>query len=195
MFKRHFISLFFTIFITIFAGYLMLPKAVPEFFPNLIKETLIWPSGAGGLSIGNFQRDSMRLGLDLQGGTRLLLKAIFPEEFEGDADSVLEGTLQVLRKRVDGAGVAESEITRQDEDMISIQLPGLNTEEARNLLGRTARLKFCEPITIAPFQSEACDVNGEFVQAYGEVDGKIIAMSGSLLKANANFSTSRSFKS
>ena len=185
MFKRHFISLFFTISITIFSGYLMLPKSVPGYLPSFIQDSLIWPQGAGSLSIGNFQRESMRLGLDLQGGTRLLLKAIFPEEFEGDANSVLEGTVQVLRKRVDGAGVAESEITRQDEDMISIQLPGLNTEEARNLLGRTARLKFCEPIAIAPFQSEPCDADGEFVQAYGEVDGKLIAMSGSLLKANA----------
>ncbi|MDG1989693.1 MAG: protein translocase subunit SecD [Dehalococcoidia bacterium] len=185
MFKRHFISLFFTIFISIFSAYLFLPNATPNFLPNSIQESIIWPESAGGLSIGNFQRDSMRLGLDLQGGTRLLLKAIFPEEFEGDSNSVLEGTIQVLRKRVDGAGVAEAEITRQDQDMISIQLPGLNTEEARNLLGRTARLKFCEPIAIAPFQSEPCDENGEFVQAYGEVDGKIIAMSGSLLKPNA----------
>ncbi len=189
MSRRYTFSLMLSIFFILFSIYLFFPKQIPSFFPQSVSENLIWPSIGGGITIGDAQRNEMRLGLDLQGGTRLLLKAIFPENFEGNAESVIEGTIQVLRKRVDGAGVSESEITLQDNDKISIQLPGLSTEEARNLLGRTAMLKFCEPVEIAPFASESCDPAGDFVQAFGEIENNIIPMSGSLLKANSYVGT------
>ena len=47
-----------------------LPPAVP------------WPEGRG-VSIGGFERETIRLGLDLQGGSRLLLQASLPEGAEG----------------------------------------------------------------------------------------------------------------
>ena len=109
-----------------------LPQAVP------------WPAGQG-VSIGGFERETMRLGLDLQGGTRLLLRADAPDDFDGDIDDALDGTVRVLRRRVDASGVAEAEITKQGAQNISVQLPGLSIEEARTLLGRTALLRFCEP--------------------------------------------------
>ena len=180
MFTRNLLSLIFSFLIIAFSSYLFIPKSAPSWVPD----SVMWPD-AGGISISGFERNSLRLGLDLQGGTRLLLEAIFPENFDGDVDSVVEGTIQILRKRVDGSGVSEAEITQQDEKKISIQLPGLSTSEARDLLGRTAKLKFCEPASTALFASESCDESGAFVQAYGEIDNKIIAMEGSLLKANS----------
>ena len=120
MSRRYTFSLMLSISFILFSIYLFFPKQIPSFLPQSVSENLIWPSIGGGITIGDAQRNEMRLGLDLQGGTRLLLKAIFPENFEGNAESVIEGTIQVLRKRVDGAGVSESEITLQDNDKISI---------------------------------------------------------------------------
>lgn len=143
------------------------------------------PSG-GGVRLGSFVREDMRLGLDLQGGTRLLLGASLPEGTEGNVGDAMEGTISVLRKRVDASGLAEAEITRQGVSNISVQLPGLTPAEARKLLGRTALLQFCER---APgLDSEkpvACDAKSEWVQATGTIGGQTVALTSSYLKPNA----------
>ena len=131
----------------------------------------------------------MRLGLDLQGGTRLLLRAVVPDDFDGALDDALDGTITVLRRRVDGAGVAEAEITRQGSQDISVQLPGLSTEEARSLLGRTALLRFCQPASVAEGGGEPCDDTGQFVQTFGIVDGRPVALTGRFLRANSYVGT------
>ena len=156
------------------------PHEPERFLPSGIP----WPEGRG-ITIGSFEREEMRLGLDLQGGTRLLLRASVPDDFEGDLDTALDGTITVLRRRVDGAGVAEAEITRQGEQDISVQLPGLTTEEARNLLGRTALLRFCQPATVQEGAGKPCDSTGQFLQALGEINGRPIELTGRFLKANA----------
>ena len=153
-----------------------LPGAVP------------WPEGRG-LTIGGFEREEMRLGLDLQGGTRLLLRAVVPDDFDGALDDALDGTITVLRRRVDGAGVAEAEITRQGSQDISVQLPGLSTEEARSLLGRTALLRFCQPASVVEGGGEPCDDTGQFVQTFGIVDGRPVALTGRFLRANSYVGT------
>lgn len=53
--------------------------------------------------------------------------------------------VQVIRKRVDGLGVAEPSITRRGVSDIVVQLPGLgeqDIERAKKLIGATAQLKF-----------------------------------------------------
>jgi len=47
-----------------------------------------------------------------------------------DIDDVplADGTVRVLRRRVDATGLAEAEITKQGESNISVQLPGLTPE-------------------------------------------------------------------
>ena len=67
----------------------------------------------------------------------------------------------------------------------------LTTEEARNLLGRTALLRFCQPATVTEGAGEPCDAAGQFVQAFGEVDGRPTALTGRFLRANAFVSTAR----
>lgn len=147
-----------------------------------------WPAGRG-VHIGSFDRTEMRLGLDLKGGTRLLLAASVPEGFEGNLDDALEGTIRVLRRRVDASGVAEAEITRQGQSNISVQLPGLTPEEARSLLGRTALLRFCERpgLQTLPGGEKAapCDAEGQWEQSNGIIDGKAVPLDGRSLKANA----------
>ncbi len=166
--------------LTASALYVVWPSQPDDFLPSGVP----WPSG-NGLTIGSFERDTMRLGLDLQGGTRLLLRASPPEDFDGNIDDALEGTVRVLRKRVDATGVAEAEITKQGSDNISIQLPGLTPEQARTLLGRTALLRFCEPATDRITEVGSCDTAGQWQQATGIVDDRELALTGRFLKSNA----------
>ncbi len=88
-------------------------------------------------------REKISLGLDLQGGMHLVLKADtskLPKEARADA---AERALEVIRNRVDQFGVKEPSITRQGEDEIVIQLPGVtDRERAFDIIGKTAHLEF-----------------------------------------------------
>jgi preprotein translocase subunit SecD len=171
--------------LTLGALYVIWPREPARFFPAAIP----WPSGRG-IAIGDFERREMRLGLDLQGGTRLLLGASLPEDAEGNVSDSIEGTINILRRRVDGSGVTEAEITRQGDNNISVQLPGLTPEEARSLLGRTALLQFCERSPgIDPDVQVPCDAAGQWVQAVGKIDGHSVPLTSRFLKANAQVST------
>lgn len=162
------------------ALYIVWPSQPDDFLPSAIP----WPEGRG-VNIGGFERETMRLGLDLQGGTRLLLNASPPENFDGEIDDALEGTISVLRRRVDSTGVSEAEIVKQGDENIAIQLPGLTTSEARSLLGRTALLRFCEPATSSIGEVGVCDSAGQWQQATGMVDQRVIALTGRFLRPNA----------
>ncbi|HSE10272.1 MAG TPA: protein translocase subunit SecD [Nocardioidaceae bacterium] len=83
-----------------------------------------------------------RLGLDLRGGTQMVLETKDSPTVEADAEAT-DRTLEVLRGRVDALGVAEPTLTRAGENRIIVELPDLDDpREARRVLGRTAQLSF-----------------------------------------------------
>lgn len=83
-----------------------------------------------------------RLGLDLRGGTRMVLETRDSPTVRADREAT-DRTLEVLRQRVDSLGVAEPRITRSGDHRIIVELPGLqDPKEAARVLGRTAQLSF-----------------------------------------------------
>ncbi|MGW1230382.1 protein translocase subunit SecD, partial [Streptomyces sp. NPDC002530] len=85
---------------------------------------------------------SPRLGLDLQGGTRLVLQAKDSGTAKADRQST-DRTLEVLRKRIDSLGVTEPTLTRSGEDRIIVELPDVqDPRKAAEVIGRTAQLTF-----------------------------------------------------
>lgn len=90
-----------------------------------------------------------RLGLDLSGGTRIVLQAQEAQGRTPDAEST-DRALEVLRQRVDALGVAEPQLVRSGSDRIVVELPGVqDPREAAEVIGRTAQLTF------HPVQGEA----------------------------------------
>jgi SecD/SecF fusion protein len=86
--------------------------------------------------------EPIRLGLDLRGGTQIVLEAQDTEELTVDADTVSR-TLEVLRRRVDQLGVSEPTIQESGDRRIIIELPGVSDpDEALEVIGRTAQLTF-----------------------------------------------------
>src|SRR3954447_12803068 len=83
-----------------------------------------------------------RLGLDLQGGLKVVLKAV-PPKGQKVTSQGLDNAVSIMRQRVDKLGVAEPEIRKQEPDQIVIELPGVkNATQAAQLIGKTAQLGF-----------------------------------------------------
>lgn len=81
-----------------------------------------------------------RLGLDLSGGTQIVLQTQDTDRVKADAEST-DRALEILRGRVDALGVTEPTLTRSGSDQIIVELPDVqDPREAADTLGRTAQL-------------------------------------------------------
>jgi preprotein translocase subunit SecD len=86
----------------------------------------------------------INLGLDLKGGTHLVLELdtskLPPDKNVREA---VEHAREIIENRVNALGVTEPIVQRQGEKWIVVQLPGLkDPERARNVIGKTALLEF-----------------------------------------------------
>ena len=86
-----------------------------------------------------------RLGLDLRGGTQVIL---VPRPI-GDAgpvtDVALKQSVEIIRQRVNAFGVAEAEVTTQgsgDNAAIVVSVPGVNQQQIAEQIKQTALLDF-----------------------------------------------------
>ena len=93
------------------------------------------------------QGNTPQLGLDLQGGTQVTLLPTASPGSEGSiTDEQLDQAVSIIRQRVNGLGVAESEVTVQgsgDNAAIVVSVPGsVPQDRLVELVGRTAQLAF-----------------------------------------------------
>ncbi len=88
-----------------------------------------------------------KLGIDLQGGTRVTLTARTPDGSPPSRES-LEQAKQIIGSRVDGLGVSGSEVIIDGQNLV-ITVPGDDTSEARSL-GQTARLYIRPVVHVIP---------------------------------------------
>lgn len=81
-----------------------------------------------------------RLGLDLRGGTQIVLETRDPPSVKAGREAT-DRARQVLHRRVDALGVAEASITRSGDRRLIVELPDVqDPSRAAALLGRTAQL-------------------------------------------------------
>ncbi len=89
------------------------------------------------------QKKALKLGLDLQGGMRVVLEVDKTNLDENAGKDARERALEIIRNRVDEFGVSEPVIQAQGDDRIVVELPALqDPDRARNLIGKTALLEF-----------------------------------------------------
>ncbi|RMB80449.1 protein translocase subunit SecD [Streptomyces shenzhenensis] len=82
----------------------------------------------------------VHLGLDLRGGTQIVLETRSTKTVDADR-AATDRTLEVLRGRVDALGVAEPTLVRSGSNRIIVELPGVqDPKKAAGVLGRTAQL-------------------------------------------------------
>lgn len=87
----------------------------------------------------------IRLGLDLVGGSRLVLQLYPTAEVPQITPQIQQQTIEVIDRRINALGVTEPQITKFGPDRILVDIPGLNqnqTAEAQHLLETAAVLEF-----------------------------------------------------
>ncbi|MGA8328183.1 MAG: protein translocase subunit SecD, partial [Mycobacterium sp.] len=110
---------------------------------------------------GNKQADP-KLGIDLQGGTRVTLTARTPDGSRPTREALSQAQ-QIISSRVNGLGVSGSEVI-VDGDNLVITVPGTDGNEARNL-GQTARLYIRPVINALPADNSAMQGNSQLPAA------------------------------
>ena len=121
------------------------------------RSLLIFTVGLIGLMIWSFlpgERHTPKLGLDLRGGTQVILS---PSVAVGETltQDQLNQTVAIIRQRVDGFGVAESEVTIQGTGngaKIIVTIPGETSRTVVDQLKTTAQLNF-RPVLAIDFGS------------------------------------------
>ena len=180
--------------LTAFSFITVWPSNPDRYLPDFIP----WPEGkgikfsvpviesrGGTLGLTTIERRAMSLGLDLRGGTRLVLA---PEEGVqiADLDAALDGARRIIERRVNEFGVAESEVTRLGSDRLAVQLPGIDPEAAIERIGRTALLQFCEPLIddatgeVAIVREGAVRYEPQTCEPLRDAEGDIVIEGGAL---------------
>jgi len=135
-----------------------------------------WPKGP------NFFGKEIKVheGLDLQGGTHLVYELDTSKYGGKDTGSAEQAVINVIDKRVNSLGVSEPVIQSSSmggRPTVIVELPGISdVNEAINLIGKTAQLKFQETDPDDPTKLKDTDLTGanlkraqvEFDQTSGE---------------------------
>jgi len=129
----------------------------------LITLAVAWGGLAGSLGAGL----TPKLGLDLQGGFAVVLKA------PANADrAVLDQAVEIMRQRIENLGsVQEPEISVQGDSSILVQLPGVeDRERALQAVGTTGVLSF-RPVLDESFGISPAFLDGTLPPPEGLDDG------------------------
>lgn len=145
--KQFWWRLWFILALTFIAIIIDLPQSLPIKFKlfNLQVDTVLHRPQFKARDL------NLKTGLDLQGGTLLLLQANMEGIDMNDRDNALESVQQVISRRVDLYGVSEPLIQTsnfKDDYRLIVELPGVkNISEAISLIGQTAQLDFREDLS------------------------------------------------
>ncbi len=108
--------------------------------------------------LNRLQREAagkIRLGLDLQGGTSVLVEMETNRlEHASDTSVALANAVEILRRRVDRFGVAEPVIQPEGNNRILIQLPGLSSADQANVITDIQKAAFLEFRLVHPQSRE-----------------------------------------
>lgn len=120
---------------------------------------------------------NLKLGLDLRGGSQLLLQAQPSKLVPEITPEVMRGVETVINNRVNSLGVAETVVQRTGRDRLIVELPGVkDPQEAKDRIGTTALLEFKEMVYDPP------ESNIPKVDSMGNYEWKDVGLTGADFK-------------
>ena len=90
----------------------------------------------------------IRLGLDLQGGTRIVYQADLSSVAAGKGGEAVDRAMSILENRINPLGVSETSVRKMGTDEILVEIPGRTlSDKEKESLGNVALLEFGELVT------------------------------------------------
>ena len=90
------------------------------------------------------------LGLDLEGGTQIVLLPITVGSSDGVTAQTLQQSVDIIRARIDGSGVGEAEVTTEGGENVVVAVPGKIDQRQRDLIKQSSQLRFRAVLVAAP---------------------------------------------
>ncbi len=90
-----------------------------------------------------------KLGLDLVGGSRLVLEAQTTADVTKITPEIMDSLQYTIENRVNALGVAETTVQKIGDKRLLVEIPDITSpEKAKEFLGETAELEFKKPIVM-----------------------------------------------
>src|SRR5438105_12902045 len=115
--------------------------------------------------LGFEQQIYVHKGLDLQGGTHLELEITGVRSGTTIQDA-RDVAAAILERRVNSSGYAESVVRPEGTNRIIVELPGVNLEQAKQILGKTSYLSIIEWVPGTPDASTLAELNPTDAKKY-----------------------------
>ena len=107
---------------------------------------VIYLAIAAGVQWGSNKHWTPQLGLDLEGGTQIVLTPVL-EGGQKVTSQTLAQAVDIIRARIDGSGVGEAEVTTEGGQNVVVAVPGTMTQRQRDLIKQSSQLRF-RPVQI-----------------------------------------------
>ncbi len=155
----------------------------------VLAAVIVFPIGtqAGGLL---FDRP-IKLGLDLNGGVRLVYQADLSKIPSDQQAAAMAGDIEVINKRVNSLGATEPIIKELSGNRILVELPGIkDVEKARDTIGKTDLIEFGEQVTDANDpaikwkENPEKNITGNWKPATGTYNGQTVALTSAFFLNN-----------
>jgi len=92
---------------------------------------------------GLFDKDAVRKGLDLSGGSLIVYEAQIEGDMPEDIEAKMDAVVVMMRNRLTTLGYTEAAVSKIGDTKVQIEIPNItNPEEAVQKLGSTAKLEF-----------------------------------------------------
>ena len=169
------------IFVDGFAYIYKAANREPLFQPPRAKPVLSIPALGFNLPI------YLHKGLDLVGGTHLELQ-ISNVRSGRTVQDARDIAVSIIETRVNSSGYAESAVRSEGSDRIVVDLPGVNLEQAKATIGKTAYLTIWKWVPGTPDTATLAQLNPQDAQKYQGYKPVFTQIDGSMI-TSANRST------
>ena len=89
-----------------------------------------------------------KLGLDLEGGTQIILEPRVTGNREVSPEQIAQAR-DIIVQRVDAGGVSGAEVTTQGDRNIVVSIPEIPTQEVRDAISKSSQLQFRPVLAVA----------------------------------------------
>lgn len=91
-----------------------------------------------------------KLGLDLEGGTQLVLTPVLSGQDTEIQEEQLDQARDIISQRADAGGIAGAEVTTQGGRNIVVSMPGVPPQEVEDAIRRSSQLQFRPVLAVQP---------------------------------------------